>query len=179
MRLQFREIGEIDAIRAKPPCDQRQIGITDRVIVAQNIGAGEIVLFNHGGIHRHVLCHLGGHRGLCRRVIRPACAAMLVRMGNMHGRGQEHVEGLRPCQRKRVARRQIGMWVGLRDVEKDRRVFRQDAVRGGQRRHPPFRVDGQEFGFCLLAGGEIDLDSIERRAGIMKQDMRRIGTGFS
>ena len=113
------------------------------------------------------------------RVIGPSGAPVLVRMGDMDSGGKEHVEGLGARQRKGFGRRQPGLRVCLRDIEKDGRVLGQDPVWRDQGRDAPLGIDRQKFGPVLLAGGEIDMACLERGAGVIQQDMRRVGAGFA
>ena len=60
----------------------------------------------------------------------------------------------------------------LGDEGQKRRRLGQHAVFGGERRHAPFRVDGQKVCTLLLAGAEVELYQVEMGAGLVQRDMR-------
>ena len=129
--------------------------------------------------HPCMLGHVGGDLGRHRRprvlVVGPSVTAVLVRVGDMDRRGKIHVEGLRLGEREGIGRRQAPAGVRLRDIEKNGRVLGQDPLRSHQSGDTPLGVDRQEVRPGLLAAFEIDMPRLEIGAGVMKQDMRRVG----
>jgi hypothetical protein len=80
-----REGAKIHTVGGQEAGEREQVGIADRVVLAQKPGSLQHVVLDHAGMRGHRLRHLVAHGGDCLGVVRPAMAAHPVRMGDMHG----------------------------------------------------------------------------------------------
>ncbi len=124
---------------------------------------------------RHLALHGGDRLG----VVDPATAAPRMGVRHVHRGAQVVVERLQLREGEGIGGGEAGLRKTLRDEGEDRRRFSQDPLVGHQRRHAPFRVDGQVRRALLLVRLEIDRHGHIVRAGVRKRDMRgqRAGVG--
>ena len=89
-------------------------------------------------------------------IIGPSAAARTVRMGNMDCGREIAVERLQLGERKGIIQGcEIGGWIGLRDVEQNGRIFRDDATIRDQCRNAGLGVDREKFRLVLVASRKI------------------------
>jgi hypothetical protein len=89
----------------------------------------------------HRLRHLALHVGERGFLDRPAIAAHLVRMVDVHRGAEIAVERLRLREREGIIGTSFAFGKLLRNEGEDRRRLGQGATVGHQRRHPPLRID--------------------------------------